>query len=330
MNRKIQLFLYTSLIVFAGISCAHEHLSDFPVLKGPYLGQKPPGRQRTIFAPGIVSTGYNEHGVSFTPDGKEVFWRLLGAPHGITLTMREEEGGWTPPQVAFFSGKYDGKCSLAPDGKTILMSWGSPPSGEGPPLDHWTIWIIKRTNTGWGKPRNLPHLIGACPTISNNGTIYFYARGENNKGDIYRSLFKNGKYGRAQKVEAPISTEYWENDPYIAPDESFLVFQSTRPGTLGEGDLFVSFRLKDGRWSEPKNLGEGINTGESGEGCPWVTPDGKYLFFSSSTRTLPNYSSVPLTLEKKLEILSQPGHGSEDVFWVDARIIEDLKPEELK
>ncbi len=325
---KVKFVGIVLFIIFVFSSCAHQ--DDFPVLKGSYLGQKPPDIKRTIFAPGIVSTGYNEHGVSFTLDGKEVFYRLLGPPHGVILTMREEKGVWTSPQVASFSGKYDGKCSLSPDGNTLLISCGSPPSGEGPPLDYWTIWIIRRTNSGWGKPQNLPHLRGAYPTMSNQGTIYFYALGENNKGNIYGSRYENDKYGEAVKIGAPISTEYWENDPYIAPDESYLIFQSTRPGTLGEGDLFISYRLQDGGWSEPKNMGEGINTKESGESCPWVTPDGKYLFFSSGTWTLPNYSTVPLTLEKKLKILSQPGHGSEDVFWVSAKIINRLKPDDLK
>ena len=143
-------------------------------------------------------------------------------------------------------------------------------------------------------------------------------------------MYKNGQYGAAQKVKAPISTEYWENDPYIAPDESFLIFQSDRPGAFGRGDLFISYKLKNGLWSEPRNLGKGINTKRSGEACPWVTPDRKYMFFSSGTRTLPNYSAVPLTREKKIRILNQPGHGSEDVFWVSGKIIEELKPDELK
>ena len=75
-------------IIFVLMSTAQQ--SDFPVLKGPYLGQKPPGRQRAIFAPGVVSTGYNEHCVTFTPDGREVFYRLLGPPYGVILTMREK------------------------------------------------------------------------------------------------------------------------------------------------------------------------------------------------------------------------------------------------
>ena len=304
-------------------NCVQE--SSFPVIKGPYLGQEPPGSEREIFAPGMVSTGYNEHSVSFTPDGKEAFWRMLGAPHGVVLTMREKGENWSSPRVASFSGRYDSKCTLSPDGNSMLLSSGMPPSGEGPALDYWTIWIVRRTDSGWGEPQNLPHLRGAYPTMSNLGNIYYYARGEDGKGDIYRSLLEEGVYGEAEKVEGPVSTEFWENDPYIAPDESYLIFQSDRPDPLRNGDLFISYRLPNGEWTEPQNMGPGVNTERAGEACPWVTPDGKYLFLSSGMRTLPHYSNVPLTYEEKLRILSEPGHGSEDVFWVDARIIEELK-----
>jgi hypothetical protein len=61
-----------------------------------------------------------------------------------------------------------------------------------------------------------------------------------------------------------------------------------------------------------------------------VTADGKYLFFSSGCRTLPNYSEKPITLKEKIKILNQPGHGSEDVFWVSAKIIEELGSKVLK
>jgi hypothetical protein len=77
-------------------------------------------------------------------------------------------------------------------------------------------------------------------------------------------------------------------------------------------------------------MGRGVNTKESGEACPNVSSDGKYFFFSSMCRTLPSYSETPITLEEKLNVLNQPGHGSEDVFWVDAKIIEELKPDELR
>ena len=41
MIRKSQFILLTALIFMFGISEAQEKFSDFPVLKGAYLGQKP-------------------------------------------------------------------------------------------------------------------------------------------------------------------------------------------------------------------------------------------------------------------------------------------------
>jgi len=318
------------LILVVAVTLPSAAQKDWPVLAGPYLGQKPPGDQREIFAPGIVSTGFNEHSISFTPDGRELFFRLIGPPHGVVLTSKSGPEGWVPLKVASFSGKYDSKCSLSPDGITMMLSGGCPPSGEGSALPYWTIWVIRRDGMGWGKPRNLPNLRGAYPTISRAGTLYFFGRSEDGKQDIYKSVVKEGVYSDPISVGAPVNTEHWGNDPYIAPDESYLIFQSDRPGTLGEGDLFISYRLSDGRWSEPQNLGPGINTAESGEACPWVTPDGRYLFFSSMQYDYDRYSGKPLDLKTKHQVLSSPGYGSEDVFWVSAEIIQTLKPKVAK
>lgn len=47
---------------------------DFPVLRGPYLGQKPPGLIPEIFAEGVMTTEFHEHSSpAFSPDGKEVY-----------------------------------------------------------------------------------------------------------------------------------------------------------------------------------------------------------------------------------------------------------------
>ncbi len=69
------------------------------------------------------------------------------------------------------------------------------------------------------------------------------------------------------------------HDPLIAPDESFLVFPSDRPGGLGEADLYISHNI-NGQWQQPVAMGHGINT-KRYEYCPYLTPDGKYFFFSS-------------------------------------------------
>jgi hypothetical protein len=46
-------------------------------------------------------------------------------------------------------------------------------------------------------------------------------------------------------------------------------------------DLHVSFWREDGSWTEPLNLGEGVNS-SSAEVRPYVSPDGRYLFFTSN------------------------------------------------
>ena len=52
----------------------------FSDVKGPYLGQKPPGMTPQVFAPGIVSTGLNTRDIAITPDGKHLFFMSSRTP----------------------------------------------------------------------------------------------------------------------------------------------------------------------------------------------------------------------------------------------------------
>ena len=98
----------------------------------------------------------------------------------------------------------------------------------------------------------------------------------------------------------------YEEGPYIAPDESFLIFESQRPEcNLG---LYIAFKLDDGHWSIPVNMGPEINSGK-GERFARLSPDGKYLFFGSFRN------------------VSADKHGA-DIYWIDAKIIDKLKNDE--
>ena len=143
------------------------------------------------------------------------------------------------------------------------------------------------------------------------------------------SKYENGKYSEPINLGSQINTEYWENDPYISPDESYIIFQTNRGENHEFGDLYISFKNKNGLWIEPINMGENVNSPVSGEGCPWVTPDAKYLFYSSIRCDYEYYSKEPLEYETKMQILNSPGNGSEDIYWVDAKIIEKLRLKEL-
>ncbi len=72
-----------------------------------------------------------------------------------------------------------------------------------------------------------------------------------------------------------------EIEPYIAPDESFVIFAAAgRPDSKGALDLYISHQ-KDGKWSKPENLGEPINS-SGWDFSPKISPDGKYFLFASN------------------------------------------------
>ena len=180
--------------------------------------------QAEIFAPNIISTPFNEAICSFTPDGKEVFFRILGPPRGGIYFMKEVDGKWTEPQIASFIGNYDAKCNLSPDGNKMVFSCGMPPERKGKSLDHWEIWFVERTENDWGEPVNLGYPINSqkyssiSPTIANSGNIYFYSPtkpGNLGKADIWMTEFKNNKYLDPVNLDAPVNTEFWENDPLL-------------------------------------------------------------------------------------------------------------------
>ncbi len=99
-----------------------------------------------------------------------------------------------------------------------------------------------------------------------------------------------------------LSTGAYNAHPFIAPDDSYLIWDSERDGGYGRSDLYISFRQQDGSWGAAINMGDKINTALE-DGFPNVTPDGKYLFFGR-----------------------QVSPGNSDIFWVDAQIIETLRP----
>jgi Tol biopolymer transport system component/tetratricopeptide (TPR) repeat protein len=313
--------------------------SGFPTLKGPYLGQKPPGKTPKMFAPGIISKGYSEYEIAFSPDGKELFLGLGEAsPFCTILWMKEMDDGWNPLQVAPFSGRYvDMKFSFSPDGQRLLFSSNRSPPMNPEPQKNLDIWFVPKTLNGWGEPLRFESHINTgshdyYPSMAANGNLYFMSDREGGIGedDIYYACFQEGKLATARNIGPTINTCLNEGDPFIAPDESYLLFCSRdRSDGFGNNDLFVSYRKNDNTWTAPINLGEKINTAAE-EVCPMVSHDGKYLFFSSNRKLNDVYPVIPLTLEQIEKALANPGNGAHDIYWVDASIINNLKPEELK
>lgn len=290
-------------IMFSLINCCQQ--DDFQLLKGPYLGQKPPGSLPEIFAPGIISTSeLNERDVSFSSDGKELYFTQWGKEGDWEIMYTKEENGeWKVPRSASFSGKYnEAEAFFTPDEQQIFFISNRPKEGNGNP-ETMEIWFVKREGKEWGTPRILgsPFEGGFYTTFTNDWVMYFTAILAEN-ADLYLSRYINGKFGRPERLGDNINTKKDEYNSFIAPDESFLIFTSNgREDGYGEGDLYICFRKEDGTWTKAKNMGYGINS-FARDYCPSLSPDGKYFFFSSRRS------------------------GHEDIFWVDAKIIDKLRP----
>jgi hypothetical protein len=166
-----------------------------------------------------------------------------------------------------------------------------------------------RNNDGWTEPVILGPGINSkwhdsYPHAAPDGTLYFFSRRPGGFGmsDLYVSHRVDGGFADAENLGPVLNTEAHEWDPFVSPEQDFMIFCSTKDGGLGEDDLYVSFRNDAGGWSEPVNMGEPINSSGS-ENRPWITPDGRYFFFTST----------------------RPGAGRRDVYWMDAAVIEDYR-----
>jgi hypothetical protein len=282
--------------------------ADFPKLTGPYLGQKPPGELPEAFAPSIMSSKNAVHGhIAITPDGGEIYWIFLPPDYGknppAINVIKQVNGHWTKPEIPEFSRRYGAmNISLSPDGKRLYFdsnrpwpdSWGPQPTANG--IEAYRTWYVERGGASWGEPKPLDREINQYlrgVSVTNDRTLYTHG--------IKRSRMIQGQYTEWEQLGHPLDVGgILGGNPHISPDESYILFNKNWPGKVGYG-IFISYRTQEDGWTEPVNLLEKLNAPRGGS-QPNVTPDGKYLFCYS---------------------------GGE-FFWMDAKIIDDLKPKKLK
>lgn len=282
--------------------------TEYPKLTGSYLGQKPPGLTPEIFAPGIVSNEEaNIHStVSFTPDGKQLFFsRLYTKPRrAVTICLSEIDGRWQ--SVALDSSMND--CfspMLSPDGNRLLLAKSN------------SLVMSQRQDGEWASVETLGPEInfqkrqdGA--SMAADGTVYFTTMLNPlaTQDGICYSRPVHGKYIKVERFNSGYTGRPADGYPFIAPDQSYMIFMSWRPGGFGMWDLYITFRNDDGTWTQPTNMGPRINANAS-ESFPSVSPDDRYLFFNSN--------------RKSDLVAALPGHFYGNIYWVSAQIVEELR-----
>lgn len=268
--KRISLFLFIILIIVT--SCSRNW---------QYLEQVPPGERPEVFAPGIISGIERIHSFpAISQNGKQILWMTL--PPKI-WEVHYSNGEWSKPaELAPLAGQVCLRPGFHPDG-SLLFSSASIPGGYGS-LD---IWYLDDDNIprNLGAPVNTEN-IETAHSFTEKGDIYYtsYVQGKKWDRGIVYAKWKNGTFADPQPLPDPINTPDINTIDYlsfIAPDGSFILFCSNRYDTSKETcRLYVSFKNKNGIWSDAVDLNSIMGyTLDSRD--PALSPDGKYLFFSS-------------------------------------------------
>ena len=275
------LSILTSLLVFT-ISCQHSEKTNLTLLSDQIPADIP-----LVFGEGIISTDDFEFAITFSPEMDEMYFtRRKSEGRNNIFAMKLVDGRWSEPELAFFStdDTWDFEPHINPKGDVLYFGTSKPLNDSIPPSGIHE-WVIKKNGNDWGEPmpmekpfvdRFIMYLTSAA-----NGNLYFTADEAGSKPDDELSIFyainQEGLYTDFVKMGKEINSGSMIAHPYIAPDESFMIFDGKRSSGHGDCDLYISFK-ENGIWTESYNLGPQINT-DLCEMCASVSPDGKYLFF---------------------------------------------------
>lgn len=291
-----------------------------------FFDQAPPGNSPTLFAPGIVSDEYGNRDMAISPSGDEIFYTIQYRGFAISVIMHSQKikGKWTAPEVAVFSGQYnDLEPAFSPGGNRIYFSSNRPVTGT--TKKDFDIWYIEKEKGSWSEPKNAGAAINTpkdefYPSIARSGNIYFTRQMEGKDEDIVMCKFSDNKYDTAISLPGAVNTNGAEFNAFVDPDEQYILFTGyKRKGNIGAGDIFIS-KKSNGEWQEAKNLGEKVN-GQGNTYCPYVSPDKKYFFFTSSRGLFTTPFDKRQDFKALKSFINGPWNGWDNIYWVDAKEI---------
>ncbi|MGI4736704.1 MAG: OmpA family protein [Janthinobacterium lividum] len=172
---------------------------------------------------------------------------------------------------------HDATVGVAPDGQRLLV-YADESGGD--------LHESNLRGVTWEKPRSLGSRINSkyhesSAAYSPDGRyLYFVSdKPEGGRGghDIYKIELAGNK--PAENLGATINTPYGEEAVFVMPDGKTMYFSSEGHNSMGGYDIFKSV-YKNGKWSEPENLGWPINT-----------PDDDVFFVTSASGRHGYYSS---------------------------------------
>lgn len=274
-----------------GRTCARAkllvHVSAVITLIVPAVSQTASAQDLAAFD----TDSENQLGLTFTPDGSTAFWVAWNGNWGssqasqrVIYTSRQQDGVWSTPTPAEFSGQHsDDDPFVAPDGRWLYFVSDRPTddSDESPDTNIWRYSLIETNQLETVSINSTSSEYS--PVITASGALYFASdrEGGPGQGDLYRAASDGSRFLSPQPLGPAFNTPTGEWNLWVSADENEIIFEaSSRPTNVSTpGDLYYSWRTPAG-WTQSMPL-EGVNSKDS-ELMPRLHPDGKTLFYTTA------------------------------------------------
>lgn len=265
----------TIYLTFIILLLANAGFGQAIPLDSLYLSQIQPGDIPKVFKLHVSPQHFAAERIAISNDGKEIFYSEIKSYYPIRSARiknyRFTAGKWTGPFVLF-----ENFCSpaLSVTGDTMYFE-----------NDTADAYFSVNRNLQWNAPKRILSKLDRAHymQVTNSGNQYISSKPTETIGiSDWCKLNFTASDTTAVGLGMPLNTA-WDNlDFFVSRDESFMIV--TTPFGLS-----ISYPKKDGCWTNPRNLGAKINFG-LGMWGPYVTPDNKYLFYTTGTK--PDYSDV--------------------------------------
>lgn len=183
---------------------------------------------------------------------------------------------------------------FSPNGNTLYFTRSRHPENIGGRNDPGDIWLSTKDEAGnWtqaenaGKNLNNGYFNSVLGFSPDGNTIYlqhhYFKRGlrPGTQGISFATKAKKG-WSDPQKLNVEnFYNQSQHQSACISADGKVMILAINSYGSYGYEDLYVSYKISDGSWSAPKNMGNTINTMHQ-EMTPFISKDNTTLYFASS------------------------------------------------